>query len=318
VLTLIFPRDADPDISRLRTAPPKWIKTAEKRHLGGHLQIVFTLAADADAKVDSADGTAFVNVFQKGSAHRGRARGGPRGGAEAQRPNPIPAGGVVHMESKVANAQVLFTFAWANRAGAAVFRRGDAVWVCSTPRATLDVSHAPRGLVQFSAVQATRGADYSAVRIEAAHGVPVFATAIGATWTIALGPGDQGHPASSDRPRRGRGAGDPEGPGGGRHQGRADARPSGRRHGPGGHCARSGQGPAEPAGLCAVGGPAVRPGWRSNPNIENLTVVRDGDIIRMSRPLGLALSPTLAAQETARLDADAPKPASMPGLIDLR
>ena len=30
ILTLTFPQDADPDISRLRTSPPKWIKTAEK------------------------------------------------------------------------------------------------------------------------------------------------------------------------------------------------------------------------------------------------------------------------------------------------
>src|SRR5215475_4528088 len=37
VLTLTFPRDADPDISRLRTSPPRWIKTAEKAHVNGHL-----------------------------------------------------------------------------------------------------------------------------------------------------------------------------------------------------------------------------------------------------------------------------------------
>src|SRR5436190_831134 len=53
-LVLIFPRDADPDISRLRTSPPKWIKTAEKRHVGGHLELVLTLTEDADFKADSA------------------------------------------------------------------------------------------------------------------------------------------------------------------------------------------------------------------------------------------------------------------------
>src|SRR5690242_1612764 len=50
-LTLSFDRDADPDIARLRTAPPKWIKTAEKRHAGGRLQLVITLAENADSKV---------------------------------------------------------------------------------------------------------------------------------------------------------------------------------------------------------------------------------------------------------------------------
>ena len=45
-LTFTFGRDADPDIARLRTAPPRWIKTAEKRHVGGRLQILLTLTDD--------------------------------------------------------------------------------------------------------------------------------------------------------------------------------------------------------------------------------------------------------------------------------
>ena len=34
-----------------------------------------------------------------------------------------------HMASKIDNSQVQFSFTWANPAGAAVFRRGDAIWV---------------------------------------------------------------------------------------------------------------------------------------------------------------------------------------------
>src|SRR5512146_1777034 len=64
-LILRFPRDADPDIARLHTDPPRWIRTAEKRHVGGRLELVVTLADDADFKVGSADGDAFVNVFAK-------------------------------------------------------------------------------------------------------------------------------------------------------------------------------------------------------------------------------------------------------------
>src|SRR5262245_24997984 len=64
-LTFTFPRDADPDISRLRTAPPRWIKSAEKAHVGGHLQVAITLADDGDAKTGSADGAMFVNAFAK-------------------------------------------------------------------------------------------------------------------------------------------------------------------------------------------------------------------------------------------------------------
>ncbi|HEY2750595.1 endoglucanase [Phenylobacterium sp.] len=315
-LTLTFPRDADPDISRLRTSPPKWIKTAEKRHVAGRLELVLTLTDDADFKADSADGAAFVNVFQKAapSAAELAAAGGA---AEPQRPNPVPAGGVVHMESKVVNAQVQLSFTWANPAGAAVFRRGDAVWVVFDAPATIDLGHAPRGLVQFSSVRATRGADYSAVRIEAAHGVPVFATAVGPTWTIALGPGDQGDPSvirltrdEADGPATLKAAvagatrvvqmTDPQA---------GDTLSVVTALGPAKGLATR-RDYVQLAVLPSVQGLAVES------FIPNLAVVRDGDIVRMSRPLGLALSPSRSTLEAEQLGLDTPRPALMPGLID--
>lgn len=93
VVTLNFPRDGDPDIARLRTSPPKWIKTAEKRHAGGHLQIVLTLSDDADYKVGASDGAMFVNVFQKAPPTAAELAAAHAGPPEPPRPNPIPAGG---------------------------------------------------------------------------------------------------------------------------------------------------------------------------------------------------------------------------------
>jgi tetratricopeptide (TPR) repeat protein len=317
VLTLSFPRDGDPDIARLRTSPPKWIKTAEKRHAGGRLQVVLTLSDDADAKTGSADGAAFVNVFQKVPPTEAELAAARAAIPEPQRPNPIPAGGVVHMASHVDNAQVQFSFTWANPAGAAVFRRGDAVWVVFDAPAVLDVGHAPRGLIQYSGLQASRGADYAALRIEAAHGVPVFASAIGNTWTISLGPGDEGLPsvvrvlrddANGPASLKAAVAGatkvvqmaDPQagdtvavvtalGP--------SKGLPSRRDY-------------AQMSVLPSVQGLAVES------HIDDLSVSRDGDIVHMGRTLGLALSPNFATEETARLSVDAPKPASMPALIN--
>jgi tetratricopeptide (TPR) repeat protein len=317
VLTFSFPRDGDPDIARLRTSPPKWIKTAEKRHAGGRLQVVVTLTDDAEAKTGAADGAAYLNVFQKPPPTAAELAAAKAAIPEPARPNPIPAGGVVHMASKIDNAQVQFSFAWANPAGAAVFRRGDAVWVVFDAPAVLDVAHAPRGLVQYSAVSASRGADYAAVRIEAAHGVPVFATAVGNTWTISLGPGDTGAPSVVRLQRD-----DAEGPAtlkaavAGATKvvqmadpqagdtvsvvtalGPAKGLPTKRNY-------------AQVAVLPSVQGLAVES------HIEDLTVSRDGDIVRIGRTLGLALSPSFATQEDARLTVDAPRPASMPGLIN--
>lgn len=319
VLTLTFPRDGDPDISRLRTSPPKWIKTAEKLHVRGHLRLVLTLADDADVKVGSADGAAFVNVFQKPPPPPVAATAAATIAAtpEPARPNPIPAGGVVRLEPKIVNAQAQLAFTWANPVGAAVFRRGDAVWVVFDAPATLDVSRAPRGLAQFSTLHATRGADYAAVRIEAAHDVPVFASSVGSTWTIALGPGDQGM-SSVIRVARD----EAQGPatlkaavaGASRVVQMADPQAGDTVS------VVTALGPAK--GLASRRDfiqlamlPSVQ-GLAVEAHVANLTIARDGDLVRISRPLGLTLSPARSGLGDDHQTGDMPRPAAMPGLID--
>ncbi len=317
VLTFSFAGNADPDISRLRTAPPRWIKTAEKIHAGGRLQLAVTLADDADAKIGSADGATFVNVFAKPppTAAEIAAANAPK--PEAPRPNPIPAGGVVRMTAQVTPAQVVMSFPWANPVGAAVFRRGDAVWVVFDAPANLDVSRAPKGLPQYSAIQALRGPDHTAIRIEAAHNLPVFATFTGNIWTIALGPGDQ-VPSSLIHVSRD----DTQGPAvlkaavaGVTHivrltdpevgdtlsvvtaLGPAKGVPSRRDF-------------VQAALLPSIQGLAVQA------QADDLSVTHEGDLVSIGRPKGLALSPNWAAKAAAMADADSPAPAALPGLID--
>ena len=321
-LTFAFSRDADPDIARLRTSPPKWIKTAEKRHVGGRLEVVVTLADDADAKVGSADGATFLNAFAKpppdpAELARQQAAAAPVE-PEPVRPNPVPAGGVVHADVKSANGQALFVFPWANPAGAAVFRRGDAVWVVFDASATLDLSKTPKGLPQFTGVRTFKGADYSAVRIDAKHGIPVFAVAQGESWTIALGGGDQPQP-SVVRLTRDAAAGpamlkapvagatrviklaDPDagdtvtvvtalGP--------SKGLPSRREY-------------VQMALLPSIQGIAIES------FIEDLDVSRAGDIVAIGRPAkGLTLSPVWATTDRGQTEVGAPKPAAMPALVD--
>ncbi|HEY8571872.1 endoglucanase [Phenylobacterium sp.] len=315
-----FSRDADPDISRLRTSPPDWIKSAEKRHVGGKLEVAITLADDAEAKIGQADGAAYLNAFKKPEPTpeemaRQQAAAQPVE-PEPVRPNPVPAGGVVHMEPKAANGQVTFAFNWANPAGAAVFRRGDVVWVVFDAAATLDVSKAPKGLPQFKSVTAFRGADYSAVRIEASRATPVFAVAQGPTWTIAVGPGNQSQPSvvrvtrdATNGPAllkapvagatRVVNLADPDagdvirvvtalGP--------SKGLPSRRDY-------------VQMALLPSVQGIAIES------FVEDLEVARQGDLVHIGRPKGLTLSPAWATQER-QVDLGAPKPAAMPALID--
>jgi tetratricopeptide (TPR) repeat protein len=322
VLTFAFGRDADPDIARLHTNPPKWIKAAEKRHVGGHLEILVTIADDADAQVGAADGATFVNVFEKPQPTpeeiaAAQAAAAPPVEPEPVRPNPMPAGGVVHLDAKIVNGQVSLTFPWANPAGAAVFRRGNAVWIVFDAPATLDISKAPRGLSQFSDIQAYRGADYSAVRIEAAPGVPLFANSEGSSWTVALGPGDQSQP-SIIRVARDEASG-----------------PAALRA-PVAGATRVIRLPDPLAGdqltVVTALGPAKglqsrrdyvemallpsAQGLAVESHVDDLAVSREGDIVKLGRSQGLALSPAWASRERAQAALGMPEPAGMPAMID--
>ena len=93
------------------------------------------------------------------------------------------------MQTEMVSGQVLLHFAWKNPLGAAVFRRGEAVWVVFDAPARLDVSAAPHGFRQAQQVQAVQGADFSAVRIASPADVGVSAVAQGAIWTVILRPG---------------------------------------------------------------------------------------------------------------------------------
>lgn len=318
-ITFKFGRDADPDIARLRTAPPRWIKTAEKRHVGGRLELVLTLADDADAKVGVADGATYVNVYAKPDAAPVQTAEVVTGPAEPEppRPNPVPAGGVVRMDPKVVGGQIQLSFAWANPAGAAVFRRGDAIWVVFDAAADLDIAKAPRGVAQFGAIQAFRGTDYSAIRIQSHRGVPLFAVAEGSTWTIALGPGQQSQPTIVRLQRDGES-------------------PQPALKAPVAGATRVIRLPDADAGdtltiVTALGPskglasrrdyvqlaflPSVQ-GLAILPRVDDLAVQREGDIVRMSRPGGLTLSPAWASQRRDQDSLGVPQPAAMPALID--
>ena len=329
-LTLRFNRDANPDITRLRVSPPPWLKAAEGRHTAGVYELVLTLTDDADAKVGTADGATYVNLLQKAPAEVDASAGPPPAVVAkvedvpeivAPRANPVPIGGVVHMDTEYQNGQVQLSFPWANPNGAAVFRRGAAIWVVFDASAEIDISRAPRGMKQVTGIRAFRGPDYSAVRISTSPATQFTANAQGGTWTIGLGNTSQA----------------------------AGAKVTIVRDDIGGPAALK----AAVAGVTravkfadpVVGdqlnvvtalGPtkgvparrefvqmAVLPsaqGLAMESYVDDLSVSHDGDIVHIGRQQGLALSPisakasVAAQQETASLGP--PQAASQAGLID--
>ncbi len=317
-IILSFSRDGDPDIARLLTSPPRWIKAAQGRHVGGRYQLVVTLADGADAKFGVADGAAYLNAFEKPTPDPSEGSRGPTVVAEAEpaRPNPLPPGGVVHMAAKVTGGQTQLSFTWANPAGAAVFRRGDAVWLVFDAPADLDIASAPRGVRPIREIRKFKGADYAAIRIDAEPDAPIFASSLGNTWTLYLGPGPQAQPAIV---RVGR---DPAG-------GPATLKA------PIAGATRVVNLPDPVVGdtltvVTALGPPKGVPSRRDyvdavllpsiqglavKPLVSDLSVRREGEIVRVSRVGGLTLSPVWAAREREDAALGAPQAAVMPALV---
>ncbi len=323
-LTLHFSRDASPDLSTLRIFPPKWLKGAEQRHTPSGLEIDLLLTDDAEAKVGAADGAIFVNLFERPATPEApaaptvkAAAPAPEPAPRAPRPNPIPAGGVVRMAPELAGAQLKMRFDWANPAGAAVFRRGEAVWVVFDAPATLDVSRAPRGVSQYSRVQAFRGRDYSALRIVTPRTTPVAMVGEGSSWTLVLGPGPKVEPGKITVERDDESA-----------EAALTAVLAGAT------AAIWMDDPAVGDRIAVVTALAPSKGLSSRrdyvemamlptlqglaiePYATDLNVAADGDLVRIGRPTGLALSSVSAGARKVDVAAGAPQAASMPGLID--
>jgi len=316
-VVLSVDHEGDPDIGRLLTSPPKWIKSAVKLPVAGRVRIVMTLADDADAVIGQADGAVFVNVFEKPEViPAAQAPEVAVAEPEPPRPSPLPASGVVAMQSKVANGQTHLAFTWANPAGAAVFRRGDAVWVVFDAPAALDVSSAPKNVRPIRGIQAFRGADHAAVRIDAASDTPIFVASQGPTWTITLGPGPQSQPAIV-------------------RVGRDAAGGPAALKAPVAGATRVVNLPDPIVGdtltvVTALGPPKGVPSRRDFVDavllpsiqglaveslVDNLSVQRDGELVRISRAAGLTLSPVWATRDREGAELGAPQAASMPAIV---
>jgi tetratricopeptide (TPR) repeat protein len=311
VLRVTFNRDARPDLSTLKSVPLKWLKSVDVRHEAGGLVFVLTLSDDADAVAGQADGADFVNIFPKPST-------GPSAPSQApspSRPNPVPFGGVVKMTSALAGSQLRFDFPWLNPCGAAVFRRGDAIWVVFDAQARIDVSQAPKDAVQYASIQSFTGKGYSAVRITTRAPVAYAAVSDGSDWGLVLEPFTQ-PPYTPVKLTRD----DSNGP----------AALTTAMAGATGVYWVDDPAVGDKIGVVTALAPAKglpdrrdfvqfdllqsAQGLAVESKVDDLSVSFDGDIVTFSRPKGLALSPA-NAKLAAAAALDAPKPAALPGLF---
>ena len=170
---------AAPDVTRLKVDPPPGVEKVETRAALDATELVLTLAEGAEARSGTADGAVWLNLYPTGSA-----------AATAAPASAVPSGGVVPVTATKTDQQVALKFGWAAPVGAAVFRRGAAVWVVFDTAARMDLSKAT-DLGPGREARWAVGPDYTAMRISVPEGQAVTAVGEGATWTVVIG-GTQG------------------------------------------------------------------------------------------------------------------------------
>ncbi len=107
--------------------------------------------------------------------------------AQADAPREMPVDGIIDVSASEANGDLRAEFNWPVPVGAAVFRRGEAIWIVFDREADLDLEElgfSQRGHVQ--SFRAVRGPGYSAARIVAPETTQAEARQSGDRWTIVF------------------------------------------------------------------------------------------------------------------------------------
>lgn len=310
VVTVTVPGTVRPNVADLRVDPPPGVAGVDVKPLAQSTQVIITLAEGADVRHGRADGAVYVNLMRPAPSAVAAAPEPPA------RADPVPASGLVRVEAAAAQGRLTLRFPWANPVAAAVFRRGGAVWIVFDARARMDLAAATKDLGPATAAQWTNGDGYTVVRLAAPEGVAVSAAAEGSQWTVSLG-----GPA---RPARGEvriGRDDQTGPpalsvalaGATRVVWIKDPLIGDR------FAAVTALGPAKGLGrerrFVQASLLQTQQGLAVEAPAQDLDVAVEGDLVRISRPGGLSLSPP-GSEDQAAVSDELPRPALMPGLVD--
>ena len=293
---------AAPDVSRLKVDPPPGVDKVETRATLDATELVVTLAEGADARSGTADGAVWLNLYPAGAAT-------PQTTASA-----VPAGGAVPVVATTAADRVTLNFTWGAPVGAAVFRRGEAVWIVFDTAARMDMSRA-RELGPASDARWAVGPDYTAIRIAAPEGLAVTATGQGNQWTVTLGgPPGAASGVSVDRDDAGATTLVAQMAGATKAVWLTDPMVGDR------FAAVTALAPGKGFGdrrqtvdltlLPTAQGLAVE-----TPT-DDLSIRAEGDLVTLGRPGGLTLSsPSMALEAAAPVEAETPQKADFPALI---
>jgi tetratricopeptide (TPR) repeat protein len=310
---LILLLRGQPDIARLKTAPTKLVKAVTSAKVAHGVEVKVTLADGVDAKVGRDGADAYIHIFPAAPA--------PVATTEAP-PAPVradarPASGVVKAAFEQKDGQLFVRFPWAAPAGAAVFRRGDAVWVVFDTAARIDLSAGPTENLFYDKVQAVQGDGFSALRFSAADDVVVRALGEGNVWAIAFGPGQQPR-AQQVKVARSAETGPPtlqaEVAGATKVVWLADPVVGDRIAAVTALAPAKGM-PSRREFVDLAFLPSMQ-GLAIEPIAEDIQVVADGEQVRLTSASGLTLSSLAALSQRHGVGAGLPQPAVMPAVVD--
>lgn len=310
-VVVALPKGANPDLAQLQVDPPRGVVKVDERAGRAGPEIVFTLADGVIAHDGAADGAIYLN-FEPDPTPKTVASP-----AVLARPDPVPFGGVVHVEARVDKSVLTLRTPWAAPVGAAVFRHGGGIWIVFDAKAKLDLSKAPKSLGEIKAFQWAEGPDFTVLRVAAPESVTAQVSSDGPVWTFTFGAPPEAPPAGE--PKLGRD--DQTGP----------AALTAALAGAGKVIWLRDPAVGDRVAVVTAPGP-LKPTNRERDFVEakllrtlhglaveaespDLTVGIDGDLVRISRPRGLSLS-SADARRRAALPAQLPQPALMPALVD--
>lgn len=291
---------AAPDVSRLRVDPPPGVESVETRATRGATELVITLAEGAEARSGTADGAVWLNLY-------------PVGAVEAPARAALPANAVVPVVAETDAGRTQLHFQFPATVAAAVFRRGPAVWIVFDAAVKLDMGQA-RDLGAAGDARWAAGPDYTVVRLSAPTGMALSAQAEGTGWSVGLGGpvrggggieltrDDTGQPALVARMAGATKAIWLTDPMSGDRFAAVTALAPGKGLG-------TTRRTVDASLIPTAHGLAVE-----TPT-DDLSVVADGDLVTLSRPGGLVLSPPSAALHAALDGHGAPVKARNPAMI---
>ncbi len=218
---LSFERDGEADVAPLEVAPPDRIEVLEfvrspeglvvnaglapgmvARAWSEGARVVLDIAPeDAAGPEETLAALAEIAELAAGAAEPAEPTGQGPSTAPQSEPDPapdapveevvdadpVPDTGVVRAAARPSGSDLVLTFQWASLPGAAVFRRGEALWIVFDAAADLDLSElGAGGRRHVRGFEALIGEDYAAARLDAAPSTQADVRADGAAWTITL------------------------------------------------------------------------------------------------------------------------------------